>query len=193
MDNQLFFYQVDADYIAYLLNCDKKVPKIDYSASNAHEKFLCGIVLTVNNHDYFAPISSFRTQQRTNIIIKDDNGKDVSSIRFSFMIPVPNGVISIKQIADEPSPNYRILLNMELRYCRKNENAIRSRAKFVYEAVTIKNDPLMIKNCCDFKKLEAACAEFEKSKCTASKDLKSRIEESVNNRNSQKSHSSPEL
>ena len=45
MDKQLDFYQVDAQYIAYLLKHDGRVPKIDCSAENAHEKFLCGIVL----------------------------------------------------------------------------------------------------------------------------------------------------
>ena len=70
MDKQLDFYQVDAQYIAYLLKHDNRVPKVDYSAENAHEKFLCGVVLKVHDHDYFAPISSFRTQQRSNMIIK---------------------------------------------------------------------------------------------------------------------------
>lgn len=163
MDNQLNFYHVDADYISYLLRFDSRVPKVDYSATNAHDKFLCGIVLNVNDHDYFAPVSSFRTKQRTNIIIKDVNDKDVASIRFSFMIPVPPEVISVKRIADEPSTKHRILLNMELQFCRRNANAIYSRAGFVYNAVTVKKDPLMVKNCCDFKKLETACAEYSKS------------------------------
>ena len=95
MDKQLNFYQIDANYITYLLKFDSRVPKVEYSAVNAHEKFLCGIVLNVHSHEYFAPISSFRTPQRTNIIIRDDNGKVVSSIRFSFMIPVPHDVVSI--------------------------------------------------------------------------------------------------
>ena len=162
MDRKLDFFQIDADYINFLLKHDKRVPKIDYSGIHAHDKFLCGIVLSIHEHNYFAPISSFRTPQRTNIIIKDDNGKDVASIRFSFMIPVPPKAAFIKRIADEPSYKYRILLNMELRFCRKNATAIYSKAKFVYEAVTIKKDPLMVKNCCDFKKLEIACAEYIK-------------------------------
>jgi len=163
MDKQLDFYQVDAGYITYLLKFDSRVPKVDYAAAGAYEKFLCGIVLNIHDHDYFAPISSFKTPQRTNIIIKDVNGKDVSSIRFSFMIPVPPDAISIKRIADEPSEKYRILLDMELRYCRRNANAIYSKARFVYDSVTAKKDPLMLKNCCDFKKLEAACAEYSQN------------------------------
>jgi protein AbiQ len=160
MDKQLDFFQVDAEYIAYLQKYDSRVPKVDYSAANAHDKFLCGIVLNVNGHDYFAPISSFRTPQRTNILIKDRNGKDVASIRFSFMIPVPPNAVAVKKISDEKSEKYRILLNMELQFCRKNANAIYSKAKFVYNSVTEKKDPLMVKNCCDFKALENACAKY---------------------------------
>ena len=163
MDKQLNFYQVNANYIAYLLKFDSRVPKVDYSAANAHDKFMCGIVLNVHDQNYFAPISSFRTPQRTNIIIKDDKGKDISSIRFSFMIPVPDWVVSIKLIANEPSLKYRILLNMELQFCRRNANAIYSRARFVYDSVTVKKDPLMLKNCCDFHALEAACAQYTNS------------------------------
>ena len=103
MDNQLFFYEVCADYISYLLSFDSKVPRIDYSTTSKHEKFLCGIVLSVNDHDYFAPISSFLTPQHTNIIIKNEDGRAISSVRFSFMIPVPPGVISIKN-TDTPRP-----------------------------------------------------------------------------------------
>jgi hypothetical protein len=33
---------------------------------------------------------------------------------------------------------------------------------FVYHAVTVKKDPLMVKTCCDFKALESACAEYAK-------------------------------
>jgi protein AbiQ len=160
MDRHLDFYQIDANYIGYLLKFDNRVPMVDYSEAGAHNKFLCGVVLNVNNHDYFAPISSFKTPQRTNIIIKDDNGKDVASIRFSFMIPIPPGVASVKRITEEPSSKYRIPLNMELQFCRKNANAIYSKARFVYESVIIKKDPLMVKNCCDFKILEDACAEY---------------------------------
>ena len=52
----------------------------------------------INEFDYFAPISSFTIPQRTNIIIKDISGKPISSIRFFFMVPVPQNVITVKSI-----------------------------------------------------------------------------------------------
>ena len=160
MDKQLYFFEVSADYISYLLRFDSKVPRVDYSATSKHDKFLCGIVLSVNGHDYFAPISSFTTQQRTNMVIKNEDGKAISSIRFSFMIPVPSNVVAVKNFDDESSQDYRRLLDFELRFCRKNSKTIYRLAKFVYNTVVNNNDPIMVKNCCDFKKLESACAEY---------------------------------
>ena len=160
MDKPLDFFEINADYISYLLRYDSKVPRVDYSATSKHDKFLCGIVLSVQGHDYFAPISSFTTPQRTNMIIKNEKGKALASIRFSFMIPVPPSVVTVKKIKDEPLPKYRRLLDWELNYCQKNSKTIYRLAKFVYTNVVENKDPIMVKNCCDFKKLEAACAEY---------------------------------
>ena len=156
----LKFYEVDAAYINYLLKVDKCVPHVNYTTENAHDKFLCGIVLYINNYDYFAPISSFATPQRTNVIIRNTKGRILSSIRLSFMIPIPSGVATLKDIDAEPSQSYKFLLFNELRFCNKNADYIRQRAKIVYDAVTVKKIPLMIKNCCDFKALEAACDKY---------------------------------
>jgi protein AbiQ len=162
MDKQLDFYEISADYITYLLRVDSKVPRVDYSATSKHDKFLCGIVLAVNGHDYFAPISSFTKPQRTNLIIKNEEGRVLSSIRFSFMIPVPPSVVSVKRIKDEPSPEYRRLLDWELSFCQKNSKIIYRTAKFIYNMVIGNKDPIMAKNCCNFLALEAACIEYVK-------------------------------
>ena len=167
----LKFYEVDASYINYLLQVDSRVPHVDYSASSPHDKFLCGIVLTVNNHDYFAPITSFKKPQRTNVLIRNPQGRVLSSIRLSFMIPIPPGAVFLKDIDSEPSQNYRFLLYNELRFCNKNADYIRQRAKIVYDAVTVKKIPLMLQNCCDFKKLEAACAEYSKNDMATDKSI----------------------
>jgi protein AbiQ len=168
LDKQLDFYQINADYISYLMRYDSKVPRVDYSAISKYDKFLCGIVLLVNGHNYFAPISSFTTSQRTNLIIMNEEGKALSSIRFSFMIPVPLDVITAKKIKDEPSPEYRRLLDWELNFCRKNAKAIYRIAKYVYNTVVEEKDPIMVRNSCNFKKLESACVEYINNKACCS-------------------------
>ena len=160
MDKQLDFYEIDAEYISYLQTFEPKVPHIDYSETSGHDRFMCGVVLSVNGYDYFAPISSFAVQQRTNIIIKNEKDKPISSIRFSFMIPIPSDVATRKSIKSEPSAEYRRLLYLELRYCRKNTKTIYRMAKNIHSTVVNGKDPLMAKNCCDFSKLELACANY---------------------------------
>ena len=136
MDRILDFYEVNAEYISYLMQFDTRVPRVDYSVTGRHEKFLCGIVLSVGGYDYFAPISSFSTQQRTNVIIKNEEGKAISSIRFSFMIPMPPGVFTVKSIQNESSPEYRRLLDWELDYCIRNANAIFRTANKMSEKIS---------------------------------------------------------
>ena len=76
------------------------------------------------------------------------------------MIPIPQGVATTKSIKNEPSPEYRRLLDLELRFCRRNEKAIRRMAKHIHNSVVNIKDPIMVKNCCDFDKLETVCANY---------------------------------
>lgn len=89
---QLKFYEVDAKYIRYLKEeGDNKIPNIDYEK---HKKFFCGIVLTINNFNYFVPVSSYHKKAHTVFLIMDKDKKTkgfkpISSLRFSFMFPCP--------------------------------------------------------------------------------------------------------
>ena len=66
---KLKFYEVDSEYIRYLReNGDNKIPNVNY---DRHKKFFCGIVLTINNFNYFAPVSSFNTKMHTVFLIMD--------------------------------------------------------------------------------------------------------------------------
>ena len=63
---KLKFYTINKNYLDYLReNGDSKVPKHDYD----NAKFYTGIVFEINNYSYFAPISSFKEQQKTNYLI----------------------------------------------------------------------------------------------------------------------------
>jgi hypothetical protein len=161
----LKFYEVDRDYIVYLAQFDSRVPRIDYSKDGRYDKFMCGIVLSVNNNDYFAPISSFKTPQVTNLLIKYEPDRILGSIRFSFMIPVPTAAVTLKDITNEPNVRYKRLLNMELQYCNKHSGIIYTTAKFVYEAVTNQKEEFRYFTtfCCNFKLLEEKCIEYAKA------------------------------
>lgn len=147
---KLMFYEVSEQYIDYLKLFEPKIPNINYGTNN---KFVCGIVLSVDGFDYFAPISSFKKQQKTNILIKNSNGETVSSIRFSFMFPIPKTEIKIKDFSKEEY-KYRRLLLEEWQYCNSIKDKIISKANYIYKRYNSGYDKMLTKNCCNFKLLE---------------------------------------
>ena len=108
------FYDVDKNYINFLRSIDDQIPDFDYLT---HDKFVCGVVLEINGVNYFAPISHFNIQQKTNFIIRD-NGRAISSIRFCFMFPAPWDVLVEKNFAnisltDQNYANLYLLLHLQ--------------------------------------------------------------------------------
>ena len=130
----LSFYEIDGNYINYLrTNGEKRIPRIDYKE---HKKFFCGIILTINNINYFAPVSSNKNKMYTSFLIKEINKKTkeekvLSSLRFSFMFPCPMSVLHLKDFNKEDE-KYRILLRKELHYCNSNIEKIKKKlTKFI--------------------------------------------------------------
>ena len=151
------FYYVDKNYLSYLRNYETKVPLQNY---NSHDKFYCGVVLSIGNVKYYAPISHDTTKQQTSFLIYN-KGKVISSIKFSFMIPVPNKCltkIDFNTIAINDL-NYANLLRAEYNYCSAHEQEINKKAMAVYK---IGRNPkhVLHRFCCDFKKLEVLCDNY---------------------------------
>ena len=158
---KLKFYEVDSEYIKYLKeNGDDKIPNVQYKK---HKKFFCGVVLTINNFNYFAPVSSYNKKVHTSFLIMDKDKetkmlKPISSLRFSFMFPCPIEFLNQKDFSKEDE-KYRNLLRKELRYCNINREKIKKQANQVYKLGM--NEMTRKKfNICDFKKLEKAYVKF---------------------------------
>lgn len=158
---KLKFYEVDSEYIKYLKeNGDDKIPNVQYKK---HKKFFCGVVLTINNFNYFAPVSSYNKKVHTSFLIMDKDKetkmlKPISSLRFSFMFPCPIEFLNQKDFSKEDE-KYRNLLRKELRYCNINREKIKKQANQVYKLGM--NEMTRKKfNICDFKKLEKAYLKF---------------------------------
>lgn len=148
------FYDVDKKYINVLQKVDNQIPNFDYARNT---KFVCGIVLNINNCDYFSPVSSFNQRQKTNVVIYD-KGRALSSIRFCFMFPAFQEVIQVKDFSKESS-EYIDLLNAEIKFCNKNVELILKTAKETYKIGTNKRHPLNY-TCCDFLKLEEESQKY---------------------------------
>lgn len=125
------FYDVDKNYINFLKTIDSQIPNIEYEGNN---KFVCGIVLTINNINYYAPISHMTNRQRTNIQITE-NGRVLSTIRFSFMFPAMENVLTVKDfsVIAQNNQQYADLLSAEYRFCRTHEAEIYNKALQVYK------------------------------------------------------------
>jgi protein AbiQ len=84
------------------------------------------------------------------------------SLRFNFMFPVPDNMITPRIIKNEINEKRRIFLYEQLKFCNKNYDLIIRQAKRTYTIITKKLNPTLTKNSCDFKLLEKACRKWEK-------------------------------
>ena len=158
---KLKFYVVDNKYIMFLReNGDKRIPNTNYEE---HKKFFCGIVLTINGFNYFAPVSSYNKKAHTVFLIMDKDRKTkelkpISSLRFSFMFPCPIEYLNQKDFSKEEE-KYQNLLRKELHYCNINREKIKKLANAVYK-LGIKEETRKRFNICNLKKLEEECLKY---------------------------------
>lgn len=167
------FYKIDEEYNNFLQRYEKekrgvtKVPNLRYSSRN---KFSFGVVLNVNDMDYYVSVSSFTKKQEANILIRilGDRQEIKGSLRFNYMIPVPPECterVIIKEIEDE---KYRTLVAKEYQFCIENEEKIRKKASKIYDMVTKNQKQILTDNSCAFSILEEACRAYPtKGKKTA--------------------------
>lgn len=162
---KLNFYTVDLDYVNYLKKAEQdkrgfsRVPNMEYG-NLRKPKFLCGIVLQVNNIDYYVPVTSYTQQKPDNFLIKADNGQVTSSLRFNYMFPIPKELVAERTIAGEPDRAYRALLAQELKYCITNQETIQHLAERTYKRVLLGKDQGLVANSCAFQLLEQECKTY---------------------------------
>ncbi|EHK2346899.1 type III toxin-antitoxin system ToxN/AbiQ family toxin [Clostridium perfringens] len=156
--SKLKFYGIEKAYLNFLKQHDPKVPNQDYKTN---DKFFCGVVLEIDGFKYFVPVSHYNKQDNTNFVIKNNKGQAISSLRFCFMIPVPEQYITYKDFSKETDKKYVKLLDTEIEYCRQNQEEISKKALKVYKIGCNSRHPLN-RYCCDFKKLEEVQAMYNK-------------------------------
>ena len=164
--NKLNFYDVDKGYIAYLKKAETdargftRVPDMEY---NGEQKFLCGVVLEVNNFKYYVPVTSYKQKQSENILIvfeHDKYNKIKGSLRFNYMFPVSDEYISKRIIKNEQNIVRRMFLNEQLQFCIDNEQQIFNQARRTYNIVVKELKKGLLDNACMFKLLEEACLKY---------------------------------
>jgi protein AbiQ len=124
-----------------------------------------GIVLVVNNMNYFVPLSSFKSKHE-----RMKNGLDFikignyAVININNMFPVPDSEFTYVDIPIVQNLQYRKLLMSECRIIRKLQDKIIKNAAEVYKH-KINNGvtTALAKRCNDFKLLEEKSKDFKKT------------------------------
>lgn len=160
------FYNVDLKYIEFLKKYETehrgftRVPNVNYHSNN--NKFFYGAVLDVNGINYFVPVSSKTNPKQDDMVIniKDKKKTNYGTLRFAYMIPIPNKCLSllIRDKLDNPVQSERI--RKELAFCRKNKDKIEKQAQLTYERIINKVSEALAHNSCDFKLLEQAYIDY---------------------------------
>ena len=164
MLEKLDFYRVDKEYADFLREHDSKVPFIE-TAHYRYNKFFVGVVLRINNIDYFAPVTSYKGIDKGSFpIIKD--GKIISSVRPNFMFPVIEGVYEPININKEFSGSYHRFVMYEFDYCNRYREQIFALARKTYNLRTKPRDKrerdFFQDKIIDFKKLEKVAKKFKR-------------------------------
>lgn len=99
-----------------------------------------------------------------NILIRvpGDKKEIKGSLRFNYMVPVPDACIEKLIIKDVKDEKYKGLLNKEYQFCMNNADKIQKKAAKIYEMVIRNQKPMLTNNSCDFKILEQGYHEYIK-------------------------------
>jgi protein AbiQ len=140
-----------------------------YKFDKATRPFL-GIVLQVNGHDYFAPLTSPKPKHNSMNdgldFIKLQNtktGQLYGVINLNNMIPVNSSLVTKIDIAKCPIKERNIFLN-EMTVILNKKGKIFGNAQRLYDIVQLhpERSPGLVRRCENFTLLEVKCAEYEK-------------------------------
>ena len=165
----MYFYVINKKYINDLKTIDNKVGDVEYGTDKL--KFHLGVVLNINNLNYYVPVSSPRPKH-----LKMKDGIDFIKIyhfstnrllcvlNLNNMIPVPSEFVELLEYSNienyrtfkdiKEKNDYIFLLKDELNSINFKETKILQKAQKLYEAVKNNPDSRIANRCCDFIELE---------------------------------------
>lgn len=183
-DKIVQFYSVSEEYIKHLRTVDDKVRMSKGKQVGQGARPYIGIILTINNIDYLAPLTSYSEKKRKKFEQIPDNSllsfkmyevgneeNRLGMVQLNNMIPVPSSEmapIDIKQLK-EHDEKYAHLLDIQQLYLRKNQAEVTKRANKLYGAVNAQMVGKVTVNyigsmSCNFKALEAAMGTYQAPK-----------------------------
>ena len=103
----------------------------------------------------------YRINEEYNQYLQRGDEKEIKgSLRFNYMIPVPEECIERLVIKDVEDEKYRLLLNKEYQFCMDNAERIQKKANKIYEMVITNRKQKLTDNSCSFSILEQGYQEY---------------------------------
>lgn len=158
----LRLYRISDRYIRFLKSRDYRVQ----DNKNRRRPYV-GVVLLVGSFRYFVPMESPKPNHANlksgRHIMKIDGGK-LGLLGFNNMIPVHDSALIPFDIDKEPDEKYAELLRRQVTYINRNKADVMDHASKTYYGVVSKKNAFLLKICCDFRKLECACRQYDPSR-----------------------------
>lgn len=158
------FYRITDDYIKFLKQIDHRILN-NYNENQ--KRPYCGVIITINIHQYFAPLSSYKPKKhdkiRNNTIVKvygKDKTEKLAVIHLNNMFPIIPTEIERMDFSLEED-KYKVLLEKEYSYLISNQEEIKTKALKLYNDVT-KGSSFLKRLSCDFTLLEQDYIKFNK-------------------------------
>lgn len=158
MTDKLRLYRVADEYLDFLRATE---PKIPMNKDSGKSRPFVGIVLSINEMKYIAPLSSKIGKKQTDFKVKIAN-EQKATIRFAYMFPIVESALIEIDYSEEFKVDFKytaLLINEDL-YINQHKERIHEIATKTYQNVVTKR--FGFENfCCDFALLEYRCKTYE--------------------------------
>lgn len=167
----LRIYKIKESYVRFLHGSDNRV-----QFNKGQRRPYVGVVLTVGSYHYFVPMESPKPSHahlKPSVHIMPIEHGQYGILGFNNMIPVHSSALISFDISDEPDPAYADLLRRQAAFINAHKSDVYSRAAKTYFRATTKNSSNFFRTvCCDFRKLERACDNYDPNYYSSSKNGK---------------------
>ncbi len=157
----LKLYEINPAYIKYLIQYQEH---LFVSDGDKYSRKYIGVVLRINEMNYFAPLSSFKPKhKKMKECVDFIKICDFAVINLNNMVPVPIGEYRLVDVNGTKDLHYRYLLQAESREINRQKKRIIRNADIVYKH-KLRNgiSTSLAKRTNNFVELEKRCREYSK-------------------------------
>lgn len=167
--HEMKFYQIDTNYLNTLRQIDGRVPhNKEFIGRKGKSRPYVGVMLSIDNIDYFVPLSSKKKRSSFVVMpIYDNNDDQIATLMLNNMLPVPPKYRKILNMdgVKITDPKYFDLLMNELNFLRPRRESIKMRCAII-RSVKVEGKSMPQINskteayCLNLRELEATYKEF---------------------------------